>query len=530
MHFLAGIGLILYGIYTLRKGLDQLFGARWRTLIQQATRSSLRSLLTGFLMSILTPSSTAISLLVMEAVGAGYLGVHQVLIFMLGANIGFTLTVQLLAFKFYTYNSVFIAVGAPLYLFTRRQNLRGTGRILLGIGFLLLSFQLLSAAVVPLKESADVIEVMTVLENHPMWLVAFALILNTLLQSSTATIGIAIALTAQDVLPLKAAVAVVIGANLGIAVTALIVGFRQINTRRVAIGNLFFKIGGAVVCLTLLSQWVELLKWISPYSATQVIANAHTMFNVGLALVFTPLTPLVAGLVERMAPIPIRTSERFGPKYLDRSSLESRILALGQATREILHMADHVSVMLRDSHRAFQQNDLTLCARIQVDDDKVDLLDTEIKNFLVALSEQRLSHEESRREIALLGFSNELENVGDTVCNLVELAEKKIKLNVVFSKGGWQDLDEFYRKIFANYEIAVAAFTSRDRVLAEQLLRHKQFINKWDRDLRNRHFERLHDGLIESQETSAIHLDVLTNLKRINSHLTAAAYPILKKE
>ncbi|MBI4735689.1 MAG: Na/Pi cotransporter family protein, partial [candidate division NC10 bacterium] len=483
------------GIYTLRKGSDQLFGLRLRTLIQRATRSNLRSLFTGFLMSILTPSSTAIALLAMEAVQAGYIGVHQVLIFMLGANIGFTLTVQLLACKVYVYHSVCIAVGVPLYLFTRRPGLRGTGRILLGVGFLLLSLQILSAAVTPLKESGEVLQVMTVLENHPMWLVVFALILKTLLQSATATIGIAIAMAAQDILPVKAAVAVVLGANLGIAVTALIVGFRQLDTRRVALGNLLFKVCGVAVCVALLPGWVEMLRWISPHGATQVIANAHTMFNVGLALVFTPLTPFVARLAERLAPTPVQREERFGAKHLDRSALESPTLALGQATREILHMADHVSTMLRDSHRAFQGHDPALCAKIQADDDKVDLLNTEVKSFLVALSEQGLSHEESRREVALLGFAGELENVGDTIHNLVELAEKKIKLGVDFSKNGWQDLDELYRKILVNYEIAVAAFTGRDRELAEQLLRHKQFINRWERELRNRHFERLHDGL-----------------------------------
>ena len=528
-NFLAGIALMLLGIRSLRTGSDRVFGAKFRQLLHTATTGSGRAMGAGFLVSILAPSSTAVALLAVEAINAGYVALQQMLALMLGANIGFTITVQLLAFKFYIYNAIFIAVGAPLYLFSHRQKVRGAGQALLGIGFLLLAIEILSATVAPWKDSAEIREVIRVLENHPLWLVACALVLQVGLQSSTTVIGIAIALCSQQVLPVNAAVAMVIGANVGIAMTALIAGYARTETRRMAIGNLVFKLAGAAVCMPLLPWLVPSLRPLSPSGDTQLVANAHTLFNIALAVVFLPMVPVVARLLERLVPERAEATGEFGPRYLDRSSLGSPALALGQATREILHMADIVREMLRNAYRCFKEETDTLCQEVQQEDDKVDLLNNEIKAYITRLSEQSLNTEESRREVALLTFANDLESIGDIIDkNLIELAEKKITLHVDFSKEGWVELDGYFQKVLENFEIAISAFASQDKVLAKQLLRHKHHINELERELRNRHFHRLHEGLTESFETSAIHLDVLTNLKRINSHLTAVAYPILE--
>ncbi len=527
--FLAGIALMLLGIRSLRRGSERFFGERLRRLLRAATQNSGRSLLAGFLVSILTPSSTAVALLSVEAINAGYLALPQVLALMLGANVGFTLTVQLLAFKFYVYNAVFLAVGVPLYVFSRRLTWRGAGQAIMGVGLLLLAIQFLSVAVAPLKENTDVAQMVAILEKHPVWLMWFAVLLKQVLQSATATIGIAIALCGQGVIPVSSAVAVVVGTNIGIGVTALLAGLRRVETRRMALGNLLFKVVGAAAVMPALPAVVESLRPLSPAGDTQLIANAHTLFNLALAGVFLPLVPAIARALEKIVRGRQPEEEKPGARYLDASSLESPALALGQATREILHMADHVRAMLRDTYRAFREGDAELCAAIQKRDDVVDLINNELKAYITKLSEHALTQEESRREVALLAFANELESVGDIIDkNLVELAKKKISLRVEFSKEGREELDSFFKMVLENFEIAVAAFASRDRVLAEQLLRHKHHLNELERELRNRHFDRLRAGLAESFETSAIHLDVLTNLKHINSHLTAVAYPILE--
>lgn len=532
LNFLAGIALMLLGIRSLRRGSERFFGARFRRLLQAATQNPLRALLAGFGISILTPSSTAVALLAVEAINGGFMNFQQVLAMMLGANIGFTVTVQLLAFKFYVYYPVFLCLGIPVYVFARTIPWRGAGQAVMGVGFLLLAIQLISVAVTPLKQNVDVARMVEILENHPVWLMWFAIALKVLLQSATATIGIAIAMCAQGILPVKAAVAVVIGANIGIAVTALIAGFGRVETRRMAVGNLLFKVAGALVCMPLLLPLVRMLDRLSVpgvHHDTQIIANAHTLFNVALTLVFLPLLPSVARLLERLLPARAAEAAPNDPRYLDPASLESPALALGQATREILHMADHVRTMLRDAHRALLTGDAALCDAIQKRDDIVDDLNNAIKTYITKLSEHALTADESRREIALLAFANELENIGDIVDkNLIDEARKKLKLQVAFSKEGGEELDAFFKRILENFEIAVSAFASQDRALAETLLQHKHQISEQERDLRHRHFHRLHAGLSESFETSAIHLDVLTYLKHINSHLTAVAYPILE--
>lgn len=531
-NFLAGIALMLFGIRSLRKGTDRVFGAKFRKLVQTATQGRVRAVLAGFLISILAPSSTAMALLSVEAVSAGYAALQQVLALMLGANVGFTITVQLLAFKFYVYNAYFIAIGVPLYLFNKRQNVLGAGQALFGVGFLLLAIQILSAAVAPMKNSADMLELIKVFENHPFWLVMLAIVLQVGVQSSTTTIGIGIALCSQQVIHLEAALAIVIGANIGIGVTSLVAGFSQIDTRRMALGVLFIKLVGAAIIVPILPGVVGLLEPLTMAGEThdtQLIANVHTAFNIGLALLFLPLVPFLSRVLEKWVPSRGSAEDKVGARYLDPSALESPPLALGQATREILHMADVLRGMLRNAYRCFQEGNETLCEKVRKEDDTVDLLNNEIKAYITRLSQQALNTEDSRREIALLTFANELENVGDIIDkNLIELAEKKIALRVDFSKEGWVELEGYFQKVLENFEIAISAFASQDKILAEQLLRHKQHINELERDLRNRHFHRLQEGLTESFETSAIHLDVLTNLKRINSHLTAAAYPILE--
>lgn len=520
---------MLLGIHDLRVGSDRAFGAKLRRWLRTATKGNTRAMATGFLVSASLPSSTGVSLLAVEAVDAGYVTMPHMLALMLGANIGFTVTVQLLAFKFYIYNAIFIAAGAPLYLFSRRQSTRGTGQVLVGIGFLLLSIAVLTEAVAPWKGSAEIRQVLVLLENHPWWLVAFTALLGVVLQSPTAVIGIAIALRAQQVLGVGAAMATVIGANVGVAVTGLIAGYARTETRRMAIGNLLFKLVGAAVCMPFLPSLVQALKPLSPSGDMQLIANAHTLFNVALTLVFLPTVAVVARLLERYVPERPLPKDEFGPRYLDESALASPALALGQATREILHMADIVRGMLHDAYGCFQGVDETLCEKVQKEDDKVDSLNNAIKTYITRISERALHPEESRREIALLTFATELENIGDIIDkNLADLAKKKIQMHVEFSKEGASELGGFFQKVFEDFEIAISAFASQDRTLAEQLLQHKRQVNELERDLRNHHFHRLQEGLQESFETSAIHLDVLSNLKAINSLLTGVAYPILE--
>jgi phosphate:Na+ symporter len=259
------------------------------------------------------------------------------------------------------------------------------------------------------------------------------------------------------------------------------------------------------------------------------LANAHTLFNVAVAVVFLPLVPVIGRLVELLMPAKEEEGKPFGPLYLDRAALGVPAMALAQATREVLRMADVAQGMLRNGHRVFIQNDSAMIEAVQKEDDKLDLLNTEIKTYLVRLSGQALTRVESRREVALLSFSNNLETIGDILeRNLMGLAKKKLELHVEFSKEGAVELEKMAQSVLESFQIAVAAFTGHDRMLAEQLVNREREMSEREQALRNSHFQRLSAGLQESVETSAIHLDILTYLKAIHGHLASVARQILE--
>jgi phosphate:Na+ symporter len=259
------------------------------------------------------------------------------------------------------------------------------------------------------------------------------------------------------------------------------------------------------------------------------IANAHTLFNVAISLVFLPFQRLAARLIVAVVPDRPEEEQRFRTRYLDERFIDQPSLAIGQATREALRMADIVQGMLRDAAAVFRSGSQELLEDVERRDDQVDYLEREIKLYLTRLDRMTMTEDLARREIALLGFIGNLENIGDIIDkNLMELARKKLYQGRRFSEAGEAELMEFHAMVAKNLERAVVAFAASDRALAVEVLDQRPVIRQRERELRQSHIDRLRAGLAESVETSEIHLDVLTNLKRISSHVTALVFPIVE--
>jgi phosphate:Na+ symporter len=256
------------------------------------------------------------------------------------------------------------------------------------------------------------------------------------------------------------------------------------------------------------------------------IANAHTIFNVALALLFLPVAPFAADLITRLIPESRRTAA--GAIYLNPAVLDTPAVALGQALREALRMGDVVLQSLRDTIHVLERNDEALMREVIARDDLIDRLEEDIKQYLVKLREHSLTEEQAERETALIFVIVNLEEIGDVIDkNLMELAEKKIRGNYVFSAQGWREIADLHAKVLENLELAMAALAAGDREVAEKVIRHKGVVNTMERQLRQAHIERLHEGLRESIDTSSIHLDLLASLKRANSLVTGIAYAVL---
>jgi phosphate:Na+ symporter len=260
------------------------------------------------------------------------------------------------------------------------------------------------------------------------------------------------------------------------------------------------------------------------------IANAHTFFNVGISLLFLPFQGLAARIITAAVPERPEEDARFRTRYLDERFADQPSLAIGQAQREALRMADIAQGMLRDAGQVFRSGSQELLEDVERRDDQLDYLEREIKLYLTRLARHTMTEDLSRREIALLGFIGNMENIGDIIDkNLMELARKKLYQGRRFSEPGEAELTEFHGHVSKNLERAIVAFASGDRGLAQEVLEQRTVIRQRERELRQSHLDRLRAGLAESVETSEIHLDVLTNLKRVNSHVTAVVYPILEQ-
>jgi phosphate:Na+ symporter len=526
----GGMALLLYGMQLTGEGLQRAAGGRLRQILTHLTANRVTAALTGAAVTAVIQSSTATTVMLIGFVQAGLLTLHQAMGIILGADVGTTFTVQLIAFRIYDYAPLLVGVGFCILFFTKRRLFKDLGQAILGFGLIFLGLKLMIDGMEPLKDNPLARQVLVSLAESPVLGIGAAAVFTAVVASSAATIGLAIVLASHGLLPLAGAVPLVLGANIGTCLTALTASLGSTTeAKRVAVAHIGFKLLGVAAVLPFLAGFVEL----AASSASEVprqIANAHTLFNVGISLLFLPFQRPAARIITAAVPDRVEEETRFRTRYLDERFADQPSLAIGQATREALRMADIVQGMLRDTGAVFRRGSQELLEDVERRDDQVDYLEREIKLYLTRLGKQTMTEELSRREIALLGFIGNMENIGDIIDkNLMDLARKKLYQGRRFSEAGEAELMDFHADVTKNLERAMVAFAAGDRSLAQEVLDHRATIRQRERELRQSHLDRLRAGLAESLETSEIHLDVLTNLKRINSHITALVYPIVEQ-
>lgn len=527
----GGVALLLYGLQLAGDGLQGLAGARLRSILASFSKNRLLGLTAGAFITAVIQSSSATTVMLVGFTSAGLMTLSQTVALILGADIGTTLTVQLIAFQITDYALAILSVGFALLFFGKQRRLKLTGTVVFGFGLIFFSLKLLSDGMAPLKDNALVGQMLLSVRDAPVWGILISAALTALLSSSAATIGIAIAFATQGLLPLASAIPIILGANVGTCATAWVASLgTTTEAKRVALAHILFKLLGVLLVLPFLHLFEGYVGQTSENIVRQV-ANAHTLFNFGIALLFLPFTGPFARLVAWLIPEKPSLEEYSRPKYLDPLVLDSPALALGQATREALRMSDIVLDMYRETIRVFTENNQEVQEQIERKDDWVDTLNREIKLYITKLSAKSLTEEQSEREVALLALSSDLETIGDIIDrNLMELAKKKIYKGLRFSDQGLKEIVELHNRVGQNFEQVISAFASQDPGLAQRVIQAKDEITHLERELRAAHIQRLHEGLPESIETSAIHLDILTNLVRINHHVTSIAYPIIQTE
>ncbi|HTW63942.1 MAG TPA: Na/Pi cotransporter family protein [Bryobacteraceae bacterium] len=533
LTILGGVALIQFGVRTLRKGTDRLFGSQIGPVLQNIARYPGRTVFSGLGISLLVPSSTGLSSLAVQTVQSGYVLPRQMLGILLGADVGLTVISQLLALHVEACAPLLLLAGVFLYQYTTATKSRGVGQILLSFGLLFLGIGIIQSAAAAFDPHGDIVQLLEIAGHNPIRMAILAAILAVVFQSSTATVGLFIGLAGSSTvaLPTPVMVAGVVGANVGVALTTLFLGWGQISSRRMAVANLMAK-GLTAALMLILLPWAARLLEHSPGTIARHVANVHTGFNVLKALIVLPLVGSLSKLADLIVPLPpAGQKEVFGPRYISDGPIEGGSLALGQSLREVLRVSEIVRAMCNDWWRAFENNMELLAREVAARDDHIDLLDREIQKFLSRVGAENLDTDQAAEQMRQLRFLSELETVGDVIeRNLCELVSKKIKTATTFSKESWRKLEVFQRLVAENMIIAETAFNTRDPVLAQKLLRHKDAVNRCADELRDEHFRRLNRELVESHETTAIYLESIGNLRRINSHYSHVAYAILQND
>jgi phosphate:Na+ symporter len=527
----GGLALLLYGMQLIGEGLQRAAGGHLRHLLTSMTRTRLVAVASGALVTAIIQSSSATTLMLIGFVSAGLVTFRQSLGVILGADIGTTFTVQLLAFKVQELSLLLVGVGFAMTFFARRGLLKSLGQVILGFGFIFLGMKVMNDGLAPLAENELTRQVLVALAGNQFLALLVGAVLSAGMASSAATIGLMLSLGHQGLLPLAAAIPVVLGANIGTCATALAASLRSSSdARRVAVAHIAFKVLGVALVFPIIAPLTVLVAQTAGDVARQ-IANAHTCFNVAISALFLPFAPWAARVITALVPEEERGDNPDRTRYLDDRYLDQPALAIGQATREALRMGDVAQNMLRDAMVVLRTDNQELLEDVERRDDQLDYLDREIKLFIARLGRETMSADMAQKEIALISFIGNLENIGDIIDkNLMELARKKLYQGRRFSEAGEAELIEFHSLISKNLERAIAGFAANDRSLAQEVLDMRPMVRQRERELRDSHLARLRRGLAESLETSEIHLDVLTNLKRISSHITALVYPILEEE
>ena len=529
LNIAGGVALLLWGVRMVRTGVTRAFGAGLRRLIAASTRNRLAAFGVGIGVTALLQSSTATALIVASFAGGGLIAATAALAVMLGADVGTTLVAQVLSLDVGFLSPALVIIGVVAHMTAAVGPRRHLGRVAIGLGLMLLALQLIVGASAPLREAPALGFILAPLAQEALLAVLLAALLTWLAHSSLAVVLLIMSLAATNVVPLPLAFALVIGANIGGAISPVMMTMGSgREARRVPVGNLLMRLVGGLAMLPLIGLVVPLLPELGAAPARQVV-NFHTAFNLGLAIVFLPLIDAVAALVARLLPAEPRGEDPSQPRYLDPAALDTPSVALASAARETLRMGDLVETMLARSIDVFQNDDAGLAREIEETDDIVDTLHEAIKLYLTKASAEELEDRESRRCVEILTFTTNLEHIGDIIDkNLMELAHKKIRKQVSFSVAGLKEIQEFHAHVVANMQLAFNIFMEGDVKLARQLLAEKISMRDLEISVAESHFDRLRAGRPETIQTTGLHLDIIRDLKRINGHLTAVAYPILE--
>ncbi len=532
---LGGLAFFFFGLNSAKHGLKMTAGDRLRVIMGKVTNNRVMAILLGAFMTITLQSSSATTVILVSFAETQLITLFQAIGLILGADIGTTFVVILLSFKKITeYSLLIVALGVLMQMISSKKKILYTSYIVLGFGLIFYGMHMMSEAAYPLRDNPAARDIFAFLASHPGWNLLFATIFTALIQTSAATIAMAIALSFAGVLSFEAAIPIVLGANVGTCITA---GLACVNSgtegKRVALAHVFIKILAVAIVFPFIGAYADLINQLTvhisevlPEISTSVsgkIAMTHLIFNLLLAVTFAPFITPIASVIKKILPLHKSAEEEFRPLYLDKAALETPTLAFAQAKREILRTANLAGDLLAAALNMFQRN-INIdeeSERIGSLDDKIDILEKAIRFYFARISQKSLTEEQADAEIGLLTIAGDLEDIGDIISKeMLPMAEKKSKKMRIFSEEGWNELAHFHKLVTENHNLMISMLAQPHEDIALKVKRHEEYMTTVEQELRQSHLNRLHEGRYETFETSSIHLDILANLRLINLKIT----------
>ncbi len=530
LNLLAAVALLVWGTQLVRTGILRVFGAKLRQIIARSVRTPFKAALSGVGVTAVVQSSTATALIVSSFVGQGLMALPAALAVMLGADVGSSVMTVVFSLDLSWLSPLFIFAGVVLYLPRQDTTLGRVGRVFIGLGLMLLALSLIKEATTVLTQAEAVRAILGAITSDILLEITTGALLALVTYSSLATVLLTAALVGSGGIPLVVALGLVLGANLGGGLLAVLTTMRaNVATRQVPLGNLMFKLVGVLIMVPLVKPWMIYIGPLMGNDASLVVLF-HLAFNSVMALVCIGFATPVARLVERVLPREVAgVGPDTRPHHLDPSALATPSLAISCAAREALHQADVVETMLQGMYTVIRNDDMRLSQDLRRLDDTVDSLYSAIKYYMTKISRTELDEREGQRWTDIISFTINMEQIGDTIERvLTDIEAKKILKGRHFSEAGIEEIRELHSRLLDNLRLAMSVFLNGNVRDAEKLLEEKTRFRELERTYADAHLARLAENTVQSIETSSLHIDLISDLRRINSLLCSIAYPILE--
>ena len=515
---IGGLGLFLYGMKLMGDGLENAAGEKLKGIVERFTSNRFIGVLVGAIVTAIIQSSSATTVMVVSFVNAGIMNLVQATGVIMGANIGTTITAQMVSFKLENVAPFVIGLGVFILFISKNNKRKEIANILLGFGILFLGMELMSNSMAPIAKSEFFKDFVFLVGNNVFLGILTGLVMTAIVQSSSATTGILIALSMTGSINLYVALPIILGCNIGTCVTALLSSIGANRTaKKAAIIHLLFNIIGTIIFIPFIGILIKIVQYISPNDIPRQVANAHTIFNVTVTLI---LLPFVSGLVLLANKIlPDKKSVESGKEvYLDKKLLDTPVIATVQAQKATITMAYKAKTNFENAMKAFNENNEKLIQKVMENEKDINSLEREIADYLISLSEETLSDDLINDITSAFNIINDIERIGDHAKNISELALEKIYEKIKYDEEDLKELNMMYKSALNIMEMAIDAYKDNIVKDRELLNRIENNIDNMEKQLRNNHIKRLSTGKTTNAYGSVVFLDIISNLERIGDH------------